>query len=273
MKTTIILLIAIGSFALPLRAQDGAQLEQVFNNGFTYRNLGPFRVSAWVSDIAVPETPAKAHLYTFYVGSRNGGVWKTTNNGTTFTPVFENKDVASIGALAIAPSNSDIIWVGTGDASCTRSAYPGNGIYKSIDGGTNWQYMGLRDSQHIARIVVHPTNPNIVYVASMGHLFSTNEERGVFKTTDGGATWKKVLYLNERTGAADLVLDRSNPNTLYAATYECIRHPWRLEDGGPASGIYKSTDGGAHWRKLAGGLPAGMIGRIGLDLYQKNPNI
>jgi photosystem II stability/assembly factor-like uncharacterized protein len=270
MKRIFIFLIAIASFALQVRAQDGAQLEQVFNNNFTYRNLGPFRVSSWVSDIAVPDTPAKAHLYTFYVGSRNGGVWKTTNNGTTFTQVFEGKDVASIGALTIAPSNSNILWVGTGDASCTRSAYPGNGIYKSIDGGGNWQHMGLRDSQHIARIVIHPNNPDIVYVAVMGHLFSSNEERGVFKSTDGGATWKKVLYIDEKTGAIDLVIDRSHPNTLYAATYECLRHPWRLEDGGPASGIYKTSDAGAHWQKLAGGLPSGNIGRIGLDLYQKD---
>ena len=267
-------LIAIASFALPLRAQNDAHLEQVFNNGFTYRNLGPFRVSAWVSDIAVPETPAKEHLYTFYVASRNGGVWKTTNNGTTFTPIFEGKeDVASIGALAVAPSNSNIVWIGTGDASCTRSAYPGNGIYKSTDGGANWQHMGLRDSQHIARVVIHPTNPDIVYAAVMGHLFTTNQERGVFKSTDGGATWKKVLYINERTGAVDLVIDHNHPNTLYAATYECIRHPWRLEDGGPGSGIYKTTDGGANWKKLTGGLPEGAIGRIGLDLYQKNPKI
>jgi photosystem II stability/assembly factor-like uncharacterized protein len=273
MKRIFIFLIAIISFSLPLRAQDGASLEQVFNNGFTYRNLGPFRVSGWVSDIAVPETPTKAHLYTFYVGSRNGGVWKTINNGTTFTPVFEGKDVASIGALAIAPSNSDIVWVGTGDASCTRSAYPGNGIYKSTDGGANWLHMGLRDSQHIARVVIHPTNPEIVYVAVMGHLFSTNEERGVFKSTDGGVSWKKVLYINDRTGAVDLVIDHSHPNTLYAGTYECMRHPWRLEDGGRASGIYKTTDAGANWTKLAGGLPEGNIGRIGLDLYQKNSKI
>jgi photosystem II stability/assembly factor-like uncharacterized protein len=273
MKRIFFALIAITLYSLSLSAQDGAQLEQVFNNGFVYRNLGPFRVSGWVSDIAVPETPTKAHLYTFYVASRNGGVWKTTNNGTTFTPVFEGKDVASIGALAIAPSNSDIVWVGTGDASCTRSAYPGNGIYKSVDGGANWQHMGLRDSQHIARVVIHPSNPDIVYVAVMGHLFSTNEERGVFKSSDGGATWKKVLYINEKTGAVDLVVDRNHPNTLFAATYECIRHPWRLEDGGSASGIYKTTDGGATWKKLGGGLPEGNIGRIGMDLYQKNPKI
>lgn len=133
--------------------------------------------------------------------------------------------------------------------------------------------MGLADSQHIARIVIHPTNPDVVYVAAMGHLFSTNGERGVFKTTNGGATWNKVLYLNDRTGVIDLVIDRTKPNTLYAATYECIRRPWRLEDGGPASGIYKTTDAGANWKKLAGGLPEGVIGRIGLDLFQKNPDI
>ncbi|HKE59142.1 MAG TPA: hypothetical protein VKB46_20680 [Pyrinomonadaceae bacterium] len=273
MKQIIVFLAAIASLGVALKADDSARLPQVINSGFVYRNLGPFRAGAWVSDIAVPETPAKAHLYTFYVGARNGGVWKTTNNGTTFTPVFEGKEVASIGALATAPSNGEIVWVGTGDASCTRSAYPGDGVYKSLDGGANWQHMGLKDSQHIARVVIHPTNPEIVYVAAMGHLFSTNEERGIFKSTDGGATWKKVLYLNDRTGAIDLVLDRSQPNTLYAATYECMRRPWRLEDGGQASGIYKTTDGGAHWQKLAGGLPNGIIGRIGLDLYQKNPKI
>lgn len=273
MKRIIALLFAIASLALPLKAQDGARLEPVLNNGFAYRNLGPFRVSGWVSDIAVPERPAKAHLYTFYVAARNGGVWKTTNNGTTFTQIFEGKDVASIGALAIAPSNSEIVWVGTGDASCTRSAFPGNGIYKSLDGGANWKYMGLRDSQHIARVVIDPNKPDIVYVAAMGHLFSPNEERGVFRTTDGGATWQKVLYVNDRTGVVDLVIDRAHPNVLYAATYECMRRPWRLEDGGPGSGIYKTTDGGAHWKKLSGGLPEGVIGRIGLDLYQKNPNI
>src|SRR3989441_6252596 len=272
MKRIIAILIAVVSSALPLRAEDGARIEQLITNGFSYRNLGPFRVSGWVSDIAVPETPDKAHLYTFYVGARNGGVWKTTNNGTTFTPVFEGKDVWSIGALAVAPSNGEIVWIGTGDASCTRSAYPGNGVYKSVNGGAKWQNMGLADSQHVARIVIHPTDPNVVYVAAMGHLFSTNQERGVFKTTDGGVTWKKVLYINDRTGVIDLVIDRSKPDTLYAATYECMRRPWRLEDGGSASEIYKTTDGGANCKKLSGGLPEGIIGRIGLDLYQKNPN-
>ena len=224
-------------------------------------------------DIAVPEKPAKDHLYTFYVAARNGGVWKTTNNGTTFQPLFDGQDMLSIGAVTVTPSDPNIVWVGTGDASCTRSAFRGDGIYKSTDAGKSWQHLGLEETHHIARIVVHPKNPDIVYVAAMGHLYSTNEERGVFKTTDGGKTWKKILYLNERTGVIDLVLDRRSPNTLYAATYECLREPWRLMDGGPGSGIQKTTDGGATWQKLGGGFPTGTIGRIGIDLYQKNPEI
>lgn len=273
MKGTITILFAILLTVIPLRGEEGGRIEQVINSGFSYRNLGPFRVGGWVSDIAVPEMPSKAHLYTFYIAARNGGVWKTTNNGTTFTNIFEGKDVASIGSLAVAPSNGEVVWIGSGDASCTRSAYWGNGVYKSLDGGGKWQNMGLADSQHIARIVIHPTDPDVVYVAAMGHLFSTNGERGVFKTTNGGATWNNVLYLNDRTGVIDLVIDRTKPNTLYAATYECIRRPWRLEDGGPASGIYKTTDAGANWKKLTGGLPEGAIGRIGLDLFQKKPEI
>jgi photosystem II stability/assembly factor-like uncharacterized protein len=250
-----------------------SRIDEVLRNGFQYRNLGPFRVGGWVSDIAVPETPAKAHLYTFYVAARHGGVFKTTNNGTTFEPVFDNQNIAAVGALAVAPTNENIVWVGTGDNSCARSAYWGDGIYKSADAGKTWQNMGLKESHHITRIATHPTNPDIVYVAAMGHLYTTNEERGVFKTTDGGKTWKKVLYVNDRTGTIDLVLSRNEPNTLYAVAYDLKRDPWRIVDGGAGSGIYKTTDGGANWKKLEGGLPTGTIGRIGIDLYQKNPNI
>src|SRR6266581_2688254 len=217
MMRFIIALFAIALIGMPLRGDEPGNLERVLNGGFSYRNLGPFRAGSWVADIAVPETPSKVHLYTFYVAARNGGVWKTTNNGTTFEPVFEGQQISSIVALAVAPSNADIVWVGTGDASCTRSAYSGDGVYKSTDGGATWKHVGLTDSHHIARIVIHPTNPDIVYVAAMGHLFSTNEERGVFKTTDGGKTWKKVLYLDDKTGAVDLVLSRREPNILYAA--------------------------------------------------------
>lgn len=259
--------------ALSLKAADAPPMDDVLAKALTYRNVGPFRAGSWVPAIAVPETPAKAHLYTLYVAARNGGVWKTTNNGTTFQPLFDKQDVLSIGAVAVAPSDERIVWVGTGDASCTRSAYRGDGIYKSTDGGKTWEKMGLADSQHIARIIIHPSNPDVVYVAAMGHLFSTNEERGVFKTTDGGKTWKKVLYVNEKTGVIDLVLNRRDPETLYAATYECERFPWILADGGSGSGVYKTTDGGANWKKLENGLPTGTIGRIGLDLFQKNPDI
>lgn len=268
-----VLLVTILLVGFSLQASAQSPVSDLLRDGFQYRSLGPFRVGGWVSDIAVPETPAKAHLYTFYVAARHGGVFKTTNNGTTFEPVFDNQNVAAVGAIAVAPTNENIVWVGSGDNSCARSAYWGDGIYKSTDAGKTWQNMGLKESHHITRIVTHPTNPDIVYVAAMGHLYTTNEERGVFKTTDGGKTWKKVLYVNDRTGTIDLVLSRNEPNTLYAAAYDLKRDPWRIVDGGAGSGIYKTTDGGANWKKLENGLPTGTIGRIGLDLFQKNPNI
>ncbi len=260
-------------FGFSLQASSQQPISDPLRDGFQYRNVGPFRVGGWVSDIAVPETPARAHLYTFYVAARHGGVFKTTNNGTTFEPVFDNQNVAAVGAIAVAPTNENIVWVGTGDNSCARSAYWGDGIYKSTDAGKTWQNMGLKNSHHITRIVTHPTNPNILYVAAMGHLYTTNEERGIFKTTDAGKTWKKVLYVNDRTGAIDLVMNRNEPNTLYAAAYDLKRDPWRIVDGGAGSGIYKTTDGGTTWKKLESGLPVGTIGRIGIDLCQKSPNV
>ncbi len=239
----------------------------------SFRNLGPYRAGSWVTDFAVPESPLKAHLYTFYVGTRNGGVWKTINNGTTFEPIFDGQHKLSIGAVALAPSDPDIVWVGTGEVACARSSYSGDGVYKSTDAGKTWQHMGLLDSHHIAQIIVHPSNPDTVYVAAMGHLYSFNEERGVFKTTDGGMTWQRILYINEKVGVIDLVMDRRDPEILYAAAYEKYRYPWHFEEGGPESGIYKTTDGGMNWTKLKGGLPEGKIGRIGLDIYLDNPDI
>ncbi len=240
---------------------------------FQFRNLGPFRAGSWVTCFAVPDFPPEAHLYTFYVGTRNGGVWKTVNNGTTFEPIFDGQNHLSIGALALAPSDPGVVWVGTGEAYCARSSHSGDGIYKSIDGGLTWQNMGLRDSHHIAKIAVHPRNPDVVYVAAMGHLFTPNAERGVFKTEDGGKSWKKVLYINDRVGVIDLVMDPANPDILYAASYDKVRLPWHYEAGGAGSGIYKTTDGGLTWKRLGGGLPSGYVGRIGIDIYRKNPRI
>ena len=263
-----ILVLFLASLSLAQEKPEEALLKQV-----AFRNLGPFRAGSWVTSFAVPAGPSRSHLYTLYVGTRNGGVWKTVNNGTTFEPIFDDHEALSIGDVAVAPSDENIVWVGTGEAYCARSSSSGDGIYKSTDGGRTWKHMGLRDSHHVARIIIHPTNPDIVYVAAMGHLFSTNEERGVFKTTDGGASWQKVLYINEKVGAIELAMNLSVPDTLYAAMYEKTRLPWHYEAGGPESAIYKTMDAGKTWTRLAGGLPTGLIGRIGFDIYQKKPDI
>jgi photosystem II stability/assembly factor-like uncharacterized protein len=219
-------------------------------NSIEFRNLGPFCAGSWVPDIAVPETPAKAHLRTFYVAARTGGLWKTTNNGTTFQPMTDKQGILSIGAVAVAPSDENVVWLGGGDASNTRSAYYGDGVFRSLDSGRTWEHMGLDDTQHISRIVVHPSNPEIVYVAALGHLYTANDEPGVYKTADGGKTWTKVLYVGPNVGAVDLVMDRRDPNLLFAATDDFQRFPWTFRDGGPGSAIYKTTDGGTRWRSL-----------------------
>lgn len=240
---------------------------------FTYRNVGPFRMQARASAIAVPHGPPRDRLYTFYVASWTGGVFKTTNGGVTFTPVFDRENKLTIGALAVAPSNPEIVWVGTGDTRGARSSYPGDGVYKSIDAGETWSNVGLSDSHHISRVVIHPSNPDIVYVGVMGHLYSANQERGVFKTTDGGRTWRRVFFVNDRLGVIDLVMNPRNPEVLYAATYDMERKPWMSRNAGPDSAIFKSIDGGATWTRLTQGLPTGRIGKIGLDIFPKNPEI
>jgi len=258
--------------AAPAAAAQDSPLDALLGT-FSARALGPYRAGSWVTAFAVPAGPAREHLYTLYVGTRNGGVWKTTNNGTTFEPIFDGQPRLSIGDIAVAPSDANIVWVGTGEPYCARSSSSGDGVYKSTDAGKTWRNMGLRDSHHIARVLVHPRDPGIVYVAAMGRLFSANAERGVFKTTDGGRTWQKVLYVNDRIGAVDLTLVESAPETLYAAMYDKVRLPWHYELGGPESGVYKTTDAGATWTRLAGGLPTGRIGRIGLDVLRKNPDV
>ncbi|MCK5056853.1 MAG: hypothetical protein KAT34_09375 [Candidatus Aminicenantes bacterium] len=268
---TLISIVFFLSISLPLAGQ--VKVDEKLFKEFTYRNLGPFRAGAWIGDIAVPENPGPEHKYTFYVAARNGGVWKTVNNGTTFTPVFDNYGVNAIGAVEVAPSNPDIVWVGTGEDSNARSSYSGNGIYKSLDGGKNFVNMGLKDSHHIGRILIHPKNPDIVYVAVMGHLFSYNEERGVFKTGDGGKTWEKILYIDKKIGVVDLCMNFKNPDILFAATYDKHRYPWHYEAGGEHSRIYRTTDGGKNWNMLTRGLPDGNLGRIGVDIHRANPQI
>ena len=261
-----------GSHASPSRliSQD---LPDAFLDAFEFRNLGPFRTSAWVTDFAVPDSPLRDHIRTFYVATRNGGVWKTVNNGTTFEPVFDNVGPLAIGAVAVASDNADIVWVGTGDPDLARYAYPGDGVYKSTDGGESWQHMGLEETHHVRKIIVHPTDPNTVFVGAMGHLHGRNPERGVFRTRDGGLTWEKILYVNDGVGVIDLVMAPGQPQVLYAATYEKARYPWTYDVGGPGSGIYKTTDGGDTWTRLGGGLPEGYIGRIGIDVFRGDPSI
>ncbi|MBP6717167.1 MAG: hypothetical protein KA205_09915, partial [Acidobacteria bacterium] len=243
-------------------------------NTVQMRNIGPFRSGAWVTSLAVPDAPTREHLYTMYAGVRSGGLWKTSNNGVTWDPVSDAMGtIASVGAVAVAPSNSQIVWVGGGDQANARSSMSGDGVFKSIDAGKTWQAMGLPDSHHIARILIHPKNPEIVYVAAMGHLFSKNEERGVFRTMDGGKTWKKVLYINDGVGAIDMVINQKVPTQVFAATYDKERLPWQIIESGPESGVYRSDDGGEKWTRLTNGLPGGKIGRIGIDIYQRNPLI
>ncbi len=239
---------------------------------FNYRSIGPTRQSGRFVDFAVPTQQP----YTFYAATASGGLWKTTNNGITFEPIFDFEKVFSIGDIAVAPSNPNIVWVGTGEANNSRSSYWGDGIYKSINGGKTWKNMGLKESQHIGRIIVHPKNPKIVYVAALGHLYSENPERGLYKTTNGGKTWKKVLDVvvrGKNIGVVDLAMDPKNSNVLYATSYDKVRKPWTFNLAGPGSAVYKTTNAGKTWTKLGGGLPGGMLGRIGIDIYKKNSNI
>ncbi len=236
---------------------------------FEYRALGPARQGARILAVVAHESDP----FTFYLAVASGGVWKTVNNGTTFTPVFDDAGRLTFGALAIAPSDPNVLWVGTGDAACGRLTIIGDGVYKSTDAGKTWTHMGLTETRHIGRIAIHPKNPDIVYVAALGLHFSFNEERGLYKTTDGGKTWEKSLFISDKVGVVEVAIDPLDPDTVYANTYDKWRVPWHFEEAGPETGIYKSTDGGETWKRLAGGLPEGKLGRSGLAIYPKNPNI
>lgn len=237
-----------------------------------FRSIGPVNVGGRIDDIAVARVRGQPDA--IYVATASGGVFKSANNGVSFAPIFDDVDaMMSIGAIAVAPSAPNIVWVGTGEANTRQSSSWGDGVYKSTDAGKTWAKMGLADTRSVGRIVIDPNNPDVVYVAAQGHLWGPNADRGVFKTTDGGRTWTKSLFVDENTGANDLVIDPTNPRVLYASTYQRQRRNWGFNGGGPGSGIYKTTDGGATWSKLTTGLPAGDKGRIALALFAGDPRI
>ena len=238
-------------------------------NGLRFRSIGPAFTSGRVIGFAVePNNPSH-----YFVASASGGVWKTINDGNTWTPVFEREGSYSIGCIALDPRNPLTVWVGTGENNSQRSVSYGSGVYKSDDGGKTWRNVGLKNSEHIGRIAIDPKDSNIVYVAAQGPLWGPGGDRGLYKTTDGGKTWKNILNISENTGVSDVEIDLNNPETLYAAAYQRRRHMWTLIDGGPESAIYKSTDAGATWNKSRAGLPTNDMGRIGLAISPVDSNV
>ena len=233
-----------------------------------FRNLGPAVAGGRVSATAgVPGDPN-----TFYVGAAGGGMWKTTDGGISWRAIWENMPTASIGAIALAPQNPNWVWAATGEANPRNDVITGRGIFFSSDAGASWHDMGLHDAGQIPNVIVSPADANTVYAAVLGHVWGPNADRGIFRTSDGGKSWQKVLFLNDTTGASDLVMDPSNPKVLYAGMWQFTRKPWRLDSGGESSGIYRTTDGGDTWQKLSGGLPSGLVGRIGIAIAASNPS-
>ena len=269
-----LVLALLGWTTIPVPAQSGAPPAQTATasvfDAVRFREIGPTAQGGRYVEYAVVESNPRI----FYAATATGGLWKTENHGVSFTPVFDNQRDFAIGAVALAQSRPDTVYVGTGEANNSRSTYDGNGVYKTTDGGKSWTHAGLPNAGRIARIVVHPKNPDTVFVAASGKLYSQNPERGVYRTTDGGKTWSKTLdhkVDGREVGAIDLAMDPANPSILYAATYDKVRRPWTFAEGGPGSAIFKSTDGGATWRQLTAGLPTGLLGRIGLSIARSDP--
>src|SRR5574341_2545767 len=265
----LVVVLATLAIAPPLAVAQQAPLSAGLLQELRFREIGPAVTGGRIHDVeALPNDPS-----TIYVATASGGLWKTTNRGTTWTPIFDSQPVSTFGDVAIAPSNPNVVWAGTGEQNNRQSTSWGNGVYRSTDAGTTWTHLGLVETRHIGKVVVDHANPDVAYVAALGNLWKPNPERGVFKTTDGGRTWTRVLYVDTLTGAVDLVVDPADPNTLYAATYQRLRRAWGFSGGGPGSGIHKTTDGGRTWRRLSGGLPGGDIGRIGLAIAATNPRV
>lgn len=267
----VLCLLLVLIFQTPIQAQETAQTKSPFETalaGLEWRSIGPANMGGRTAD--VEGVPGDANIV--YVATGSGGLWKTSNGGVTWKPIFERQGTISLGDIALAPSNPEVIWAGTGESNVRNSVSIGDGVYKSTDGGKTWQHMGLRDSEHISAIAIHPQNPDIVYVGALGHAFGPNEERGVFMTTDGGKTWSKTLYIDREHGVSDLELDPSNPNILYAGMWQFERKPWTHRSGSEKGGVYKSIDGGRTWTKLTKGLPK-LIGRIGVRVAPSNSNV
>ena len=236
--------------------------------GLQWRNIGPYRGGRTVAAAGIPTQPN-----VFYIGVNNGGVWKTDDFGLTWKPLFDEQPTGSIGALAIAPSDPNVIYAGSGEGLQRPDLSVGDGLYKSSDAGKTWRHLGLRDAQQIPAILVDPRDPNTVYVAALGHPYGPNAERGVFKSSDGGATWKKVLYKDDRTGAIDLAMDPRNPRKLYAVLWQAQQGPW--ENGafsGPNSGLFQSTDAGETWTPLTAGLPTFAKDEVAVKFFETGTN-
>ncbi|MEC7247023.1 MAG: glycosyl hydrolase, partial [Bacteroidota bacterium] len=257
------------SFSQKKKNEDKNPLDKLSISALKWRSIGPALTSGRISDLAInPNKP-----FEYYVAVASGGVWKTTNWGVDYKPIFDRQGSYSIGCVSIDPKNPNVVWVGTGENNNQRSVAYGDGVYKSVDGGASWKNMGLKSSEHIGNILIHPENSDIVYVSAYGPLWNKGGDRGIYKTIDGGKSWNKILFIDEHTGFNEIHMDPRNPDVLYATSHQRRRHVYTYVGGGPGSGIHKSVDGGNTWRKINKGLPGVEIGRIGMDISDANPEV